>query len=676
MQYAASLRIHASCLVNTLLFCKNIAIIITDYLLCTSLSMSRFATSHVFLCIMLLMSTVLTACTTTIFPINAADVVSDSGFNVKTDGFAFENYTSAPDIVNLTSNDMRRLFGDKACIRVVNNDCTVTPPVLQWMNDVNAAMENGHCEGMAVASLHLYHRLLQPSTFGGTQADKLSLNANQRLQSEIAYWWATQRTMPTYTNIVRAKPSQLVKLLADSLRQGQNATVFYTVGIYMRDMSGGHAVTPVSITDLGNNLVGLNIYDNNYPQELRTITVDLTSEKWSYAASDDPNDPSALYEGDAESNSLEITPSQPRLEVQNCDFCDATTQSAPKGNRTFMIASTGAAVTQPAATSVFVTPDGKRLGYVDGVLINEITGASVTVFKGAPSVWDTHGQPVFTIPAGITVTLQIQHTGTNTFTISAYGNGSVVKISQFTLSANNKSDLAFGATVGSIQINSTSATTPTIYIGAVNRSTRTANATQMTNLVIPPNSPITIAFDPQTNSYSIKSPTASSYDLEVRVSNQQTDYLYTAPNTTIPRGRVVFTVTQINSNDATVTFNVDSNDDGSYDDQSNVSDQTIPTMTATPIPSVTPIASLTPIPTDTAVPPTLSATLAPSTTLRPSATTIPTATPIPTDTVIPSEIPTTTAVPTDTVVPTDTAVPAKKPNPTTGPREPPPPPQP
>jgi hypothetical protein len=659
-----------------ILFYQNIVIIITCNPFLTSLSMSRFATSHVFLCIMLLMSAVLTSCSMTIFPISAADVVSDSGFNVKTDGFAFENYTSAPDIVNLTSNDMRRLFGDKACIRIVNNDCTVTPPVLQWMNDVNAAMENGHCEGMAVTSLHLYHRLLQPSTFGGTQADKLSLTANQRLQSEIAYWWATQRTMPTYTNIVRAKPSQLVKLLADSLRQGQNATVFYTVGIYMRDMSGGHAVTPVSITDLGNNLVGLNIYDNNYPQELRTITVDLTSEKWSYAASDDPNDPSALYEGDAESNSLEITPSQPRLEVQNCDFCDATTQSAPKGNRTFMIASTGAAVTQPAATTVFVTPDGKRLGYVDGVLINEITGASVTVFKGAPSVWDTHGQPVFTIPAGITVTLQIQHTGTNTFTISAYGNGSVVKISQFTLSADDKSDLAFGATVGSIQINSTSATSPTIYIGAVNRSTRTANATQMTNLVIPPNSPITIAFDPQTNSYSIKSPTASSYDLEVRVSNQQTDYLYTAPNTTIPRGRVVFTVTQINSNDATVTFNVDSDDDGSYDDQSNVSDQTIPTMTATPIPSVTPIASVTPIPTDTAVPPTLSATLAPSTTPRPSATTIPTATPIPTDTVIPSEIPTTTAVPTDTVVPTDTAVPAKKPNPTTGPSEPPPPPQP
>ncbi len=644
--------------------------------------MSRFATSHIFLCIMLLMSTVLTACSMTIFPINAADVVSDSGFNVKTDGFAFENYTSAPDIINLTSNDMRRLFGDKACIRIVDNDCTVTPPVLQWMNDVNAAMENGHCEGMAVASLHLYHRLLQPSTFGGTQADKLSLNANQRLQSEIAYWWATQRTMPTYTNVVHAKPSQLIKLLADSLRQGQNATVFYTVGIYMRDMSGGHAVTPVSITDLGNNVVGLNIYDNNYPQALRTITVDLTSEKWSYAASDDPNDPSALYEGDAESNSLEITPSQPRLEVQNCDFCDTTTPAAPKGNRTFMIASTGAAVTQPAATTVFVTPDGKRLGYVDGVLINEITGASVTVFKGAPSVWDTHGQPVFTIPAGITVTLQIQHTGTNTFTISAYGNGSVVKISQFTLSTDSKSDLHFGDTVGSIQINSTSATNPTIYIGAINRSTRTANATQMTNLVIPPNSPITIAFDPQTNSYTIKSPTSSSYDLEVRVSNQQTDYIYTAPNTTIPRGRVVFTVTQINSNGATVTFNVDSNDDGTYDDQSNVSDQTIPTMTATPIPSVTPIASVTPIPsatpipTDTAVPPTLSATLAPSKTPRPSATTIPTDTPIPTDTVIPSEIPTNTAVPTDTVVPTDTAVPAKRPKPTAAPREPPPPPGP
>jgi hypothetical protein len=351
-----------------------------------------------------------------------------------------------------------------------------------------------------------------------------------------------------------------------------------------------------------------------------------------------------------------------------------------------MIASTGAAVTQPAATTVFVTPDGKRLGYVDGVLINEITGASVTVFKGAPSVWTTHGQPVFSIPAGMTVTLQIQHTGPNTFTISAYGNGSVVKISQFTLSADNKSDLAFGATVGSIQINSTSATNPTIYIGAVNRSTQTANATQMTNLVVPPNSPITIAFDPQTNSYTIKSPTSSSYDLEVRVSNQQTDYIYTAPNTTIPRGRVVFTVTQINSNGATVTFNVDSNDDGTYDDQSNVSDQTIPTMTVTPIPSVTPIASVTPIPsatpipTDTAVPPTTvpSVTKAPLRTKAPSVTATLVATIAPTDTPMPTPLPTDTPIPTETIVPSNepdpptrelesTPIPAP-----TRPREPPP----
>ncbi len=640
--------------------------------------MSRFPVSTIFLCIILLMSGILTSCSTTIFPVKAADVVSDSGFNVKTDGFSFENYESAPDIINLKPNDMRRLFGDKACIRITNNDCTVTPPVLQWMNDVNAAMDNGHCEGMAVTSLHLYHHLLQPTMFGGDKTDLLPLKANQRLQSEIAYWWATQRTMPTYTNVVHAKPSQLIKLLADSLRQGQNASIFYTVGIYMRDMSGGHAVTPVSITDLGNNVVGLNIYDNNYPQELRTITVDLTSEKWHYAASNDPNDQSALYEGDAESHSLEITPSQPRLEVQNCDFCDATTQAAPKGNRTFMIASTGAAVTQPAATTVFVTPDGKRLGYVDGVLINEITGASVTVFKGAPSVWDTHGQPVFSIPAGITVTLQIQHTGPNTFAISAYGNGSVVKISQFTLSADSKSDLAFGATVGSIQINSTSATNPTIYIGAVNNSTHTANATQMTNLVVPPNSPITIAFDPQTNSYTIKSPTSSSYDLEVRVSNQQTDYLYAAPNTTIPQGRVVFTVTQINADGATVTFNVDSNDDGTYDAHTNVPDLTRISPTATALPSATTVPSATMEPSATPISPTLSATTVPSETTAPSRTKVPSRTKAPSATatlvatIAPTESPIPTPLPTDTPIPTETIVPSKEPDPPTRPREPPP----
>jgi hypothetical protein len=330
-----------------------------------------------------------------------------------------------------------------------------------------------------------------------------------------------------------------------------------------------------------------------------------------------------------------------------------------------MIAITGAAVTQPAATTVFVTPDGKRLGYVDGVLINEITGASVTVFKGAPSVWTTHGQPVFSIPAGITVTLQIQHTGPNTFIISAYGNGSVVKISQFTLSTDSKSDLDFGATVGSIQINSTSATNPTIYIGAVNNNTRTANATQMTNLVVPPNSPITIAFDPQTNSYTIKSPTSSSYDLEVRVSNQQTDYLYTAPNTTIPRGRVVFTVTQINNNGATVTFNVDSNDDGTYDTKTNVPDLTRISPTATALPSATTVPSATMEPSATPVSPTLSATTVPSVTKAPQRIQAPSATATLVATIAPTDTPMPTPLPTDTPIPTETIVPSNEPDPPT-----------
>jgi hypothetical protein len=54
-------------------------------------------------------------------------------------------------------------------------------------------------------------------------------------------------------------------LLRDSLSQGKDADTFYSIGIYMADGSGGHAVTPVSITDLGKGKFGLNIYDNNWP---------------------------------------------------------------------------------------------------------------------------------------------------------------------------------------------------------------------------------------------------------------------------------------------------------------------------------------------------------------------------------------------------------------------------
>jgi hypothetical protein len=197
--------------------------------------------------------------------------------------------------------------------------------------------------------------------------------------------------------------------------------------------------------------------------ELRTINVDTKAETWNYQASTNPNEPDSLYSGDT----LELTPSKPRLETQVCDFCNGKShKSSTKGLNTFVLTASDGSL-DPAAkkanttgTTLFVTPDGKRLGYVNGKLINEIAGASAAVFKSAPTVWDNNGLPIFRIPEGITVTMQIANDPSYKYTVSAYGDGKVVKVTKLDVSATKSSTINFGGTVKSVKIKSAVKTTP------------------------------------------------------------------------------------------------------------------------------------------------------------------------------------------------------------------------
>jgi len=89
----------------------------------------------------------------------------------------------------------------------------------------------------------------------------------------------------------------------------------------MPDRSGGHAITPYAVTDQGDDIYWVFVYDNNWPGEERYIEVDLYAETWQYNAATNPDEPESLYEGDAETETLSLTPTSTRLEPQECDFC-------------------------------------------------------------------------------------------------------------------------------------------------------------------------------------------------------------------------------------------------------------------------------------------------------------------------------------------------------------------
>ncbi|MBQ6503834.1 MAG: PT domain-containing protein [Flexilinea sp.] len=273
--------------------------------------------------------------------VSAKDIlVADTGFRVGKDGFGFENYGSQVcssgysmfggsdcyRVQNLTSAEMVRLFGDQVCKSVTQDGkCTLTKVAEQWMNEINSVVANGHCEGMAVLSSLFYSGLEKPSDYGSSSVNKLQLKNNIPLQREIAYWFTTQWFMDDH--LIEKDPTSQVKYLINHFNSEPNTPI--PLGIYQRNLSGGHAITAYAVVDHGNGIYYIMVYDNNYPNQERYITVDTNKNSWSYQTSTNPWMQTGNYSGQGKTNPIQIGPIEPRLGTFRCDFCTKQPASNP-----------------------------------------------------------------------------------------------------------------------------------------------------------------------------------------------------------------------------------------------------------------------------------------------------------------------------------------------------------
>lgn len=244
-------------------------------------------------------------------------------FNPEVDGFSFENYGNVADRPNLTPTELQRYFGDVVCASTADGACVLTPPAEQWMQAINEGMNGGHCEGMAALALLLKKGTAKATDFGADLAGALQIDGNAALAQEIAFWFATQALEPTTSaELKNLRPSEVVAKLRDSFTSPD--TESYTLGIYKTiqgQKTEGHAITPFGLVDLPDGKVEIAIYDNNFPGQTRAVVVDPASETWSYSTATNPSEPVGLYEGNAETFSLTITPTSARLQAQTCPFC-------------------------------------------------------------------------------------------------------------------------------------------------------------------------------------------------------------------------------------------------------------------------------------------------------------------------------------------------------------------
>ncbi len=349
----------------------------------------------------------------------SGNYLSDFGFRSDASGFSFENY-GAGNYTNLTADEMRRFFGDRACASLAEGKCVLHPQIQEIMEAWNKSMAGGHCYGFSVAALRFYQKQLNPADFGGATIADLKIDGNEKLQREIAYAFAFQFLRAVRETMIGGTPNDVLDKLSELLKPGASAPESWTIGFFKAEGGGGHAVTPYAVEDLGNGIFAVIIYDNNFPKATRAILFDRNQNRWSYQASINPSVPAELYYGDAQTKSLFLFPTNPGTKLltsyQQCPVC------LPRdGERIAGVAAPDSVGLTPKFNIIFLERDpkaplhllvtdeqGRRSGYLpDGKLVSEIPGVQVERPFMSSDVWNEDEEPTYYIPVGMKFTITI-----------------------------------------------------------------------------------------------------------------------------------------------------------------------------------------------------------------------------------------------------------------------------
>jgi hypothetical protein len=344
-------------------------------------------------------------------------IVADDGFRPWVDGFDFENYGNDVGPENMTAVEVEDLFGKSVCVPGTAARCRLTPVAQEWMKAENSRMAGGHCMGFSVTALEFYEGVRSTKDYGAKTAFGLPIQGNVSLQSLLAENWTFQDLPSVQQRRVVGTPRQVLRTLVESLNDSKGEV--YTIAIFKRDGTGGHAVTPFAVEDRGSSKFSILVYDNNFPGVIRAIKVNTQRNIWSYVGGPDPSDTSEFYDGDAGTRSLSLFPTSPGVPTQPCPFC----AGSRRGNPNATGSSTGSALPtkQYDQLTLIGNPtnhghlilrdgDGHVTGFVGGRIVNGIPGVRILTTLTTQN-WRDAPEPTYLIPPHLAVSVTVDGQG-------------------------------------------------------------------------------------------------------------------------------------------------------------------------------------------------------------------------------------------------------------------------
>jgi hypothetical protein len=251
---------------------------------------------------------------------HAQSKIAKLDFDPKINGFSFKNYQNIGDQWkdDIGADDLIRMFGVKEVCKNQNaKNCVLEAAAQKWMEKKLEAMNIGHCEGIAVASLRMnsnlaFKKRISAANFQNGVKMPFGLRLDQSLENYISYYWITQTFKEIKDDTAKTVsgergPVDIVKTLISSMNDRKD-TYLLRLWKYDKDkpFDDGHSVTPFAVEDAGNQYI-IDVYDNNYPGETRNIYVNKTgTQQWTYNSKSDPK-AKPDYVGYASTKSLQIT---------------------------------------------------------------------------------------------------------------------------------------------------------------------------------------------------------------------------------------------------------------------------------------------------------------------------------------------------------------------------------